>query len=69
MTGRAGRFGFHNLGIATYLKDSIIENPKADIKKMFTYLSTAKLEEINIRTDIDIKSLYNGRYDDEEVNI
>ncbi len=66
LIGRAGRYGFHDIGIATYLKDSPI-NYNNDLKSILSNITNSKLEDVKIRTEVDIKALFNGRPDDEEV--
>ncbi len=68
LIGRAGRYGFHDIGIATYLKDSPI-NYNNDLKSIFKQYTNSKLEDVKIRTEVDIKALFNGRPDDEEVDL
>lgn len=66
LIGRAGRYGQHDIGIATFLKDSPVENKEVNLEKMFAYLVDSKLEEVKIETEIDIQSLFNGRHNEEE---
>lgn len=68
LIGRAGRYGFHDIGIATFLKDSPIDYSN-NLKSIFRQYSNSGLENIKIRTEVDIKALFNGRSNEEEVDL
>lgn len=69
LSGRAGRYGYHDEGIATYLINSPVENKQYDTKEIFDYLVETKLEQNKIKVDIDYKGMLNGRYKEDEAEI
>jgi len=69
LAGRAGRFGYHPQGIATWLIDSPVENKGVNTKKMFDWLATTDLEQVEIEVDVDYKALLNGRHKEEEASL
>jgi superfamily II RNA helicase len=69
LAGRAGRFGYHPQGIATWLIDSPVEAKGINTKAMFDWLVTADLEQVEIEVDVDYKELLNGRHKEEEASI
>lgn len=69
LCGRAGRYGYHDIGIATFLKDSpvaSIEGIKYDIEKEFSKYINKNVEATKIDIDVDIRSLLNGKFLEEE---
>lgn len=69
LAGRAGRFGYHPQGIATWLADSPVEAKGINTKAMFDWLVTADLEQVEIEVDVDYKELLNGRHKEEEASL
>jgi len=67
LIGRAGRFGQHDIGIATWLKDSPVEDYDIDLKGEFERLATSELEDAKIQVDVDYQALLAGRFLDDEV--
>lgn len=68
LTGRAGRYNYHDIGIATFLKDSPVDVFK-DVEDKFKLYTKAKLEDVRIKTEVDIKALFNGRSNEEEAEL
>ena len=59
LAGRAGRYGFHDIGISTYLVDSPISDKNLSDK--FRYLTRKPIEKTTINIDIDIAELMKGK--------
>lgn len=68
LIGRAGRFGQHEEGIATWLKDNPIHDNSYDFKKEFGRLSEEKLEDVKIQLEYDPKKLLEGKFSEEEAD-
>jgi len=66
LTGRAGRFGQHEEGVATWLRDNPIHDNSYDFKKEFIRLSEEKLEDVKITLEYDPKKLLQGAFAEEE---
>lgn len=69
LCGRAGRYGYHDIGIATYLLNSPVANIDGisyDIEKEFSKYIGKDVERTKINVDVDVKSLLQGRYLEEE---
>lgn len=69
LIGRAGRYGQNEIGIATWLKDSLVESDDVDLKSEFSRLADAKLEDVKIRVGIDYQALISGRHPEEELEL
>ena len=59
LAGRAGRYGFHDIGISTYLIDSPISDKNLSDK--FRHLTRKPIEKTSINIDIDIAELMKGK--------
>jgi len=68
LLGRAGRYGFHDIGYASWLIDSPVEFKNIDTENNFKMLLNSNLEQVKIETEIDFKSLFNGRFVEEEID-
>ena len=69
LIGRAGRYGQHDIGIATWLKDSLVEKDDIDLKNEFKRLTSAKLEDVKINVGVDYQALISGRFIEDEVEL
>jgi len=69
LIGRAGRYGQHDIGIATWLKDSPVEKDDIDLKNEFKRLASAKLEDVKINVGVDYQALISGRFVEDEVEL
>lgn len=78
LVGRAGRYGYHDIGIATYLLDSPINQIQSSngatkidnsiIANDFKFLSNKSIEKTKIKVGIDYKLLFSGKYIEEEID-
>lgn len=69
LAGRAGRYGYHDEGIVTWLEESPVEIRGINTKKMFDWLKDAELEPVEIEVEVDITALLNGRHAEEEAQL
>jgi superfamily II RNA helicase len=67
LTGRAGRFGQHEVGIATWLRESPVEDCYTDLESEFNRLVDSELEDVEIRVGVDYQALILGRFVEDEV--
>ena len=61
MAGRAGRYGYHDEGLCTFLKNSPVINYDIDNCSVFKKLMESELEKSTVEIETD-KAMLNGRY-------
>jgi len=67
MAGRAGRYGCHDEGLCTFLKNSPVINYDIDNGSVFKKLMESELEKSTVEIETDVKAMLNGRYLEDEI--
>jgi len=68
MSGRAGRYGYHDEGLVSYLKNSPVFGYDLNPDEVFKKLVNSELEDSTIDVNTDIKTMLNGRYIEDEID-